>query len=263
MKARRRIQTITYGILAAALGLAVAGGASRAESPAATIQSLLGAHRAWKTPPDTLEISGTSTRGKDSSPVRITAAALRDRITGIDKEETAFEYGVFREKKNLLTSSKAFWDNGDKVSTSSASIGFSQLDATGVYLLAQAAHAKATPAVPVEFQGARVQRIAIDRGRTEKRVGNLPIEDRFDAFVGESGLLVGLERSFYPKTSPLHYTTTYAFSDYRDTQGVLLPYRITLHLKKKLAETIEVAAYRFDTFPDPILFKPREVRSAK
>ena len=45
-------------------------------------------------------------------------------------------------------------------------------------------------------------------------------------------------------------------SDYRITDGVLLPYRIDRYLKGGKIETIEVAKYEFDIPAAPSLFAP-------
>jgi hypothetical protein len=172
-------------------------------------------------------------------------------------EETAVEYGALRERKNILTASSAFWDDGVKVKQSTLSVGFSQLDVTSLYLLVRAAAAKAGPAQPDVFQGAAVHRIAVDRQRSERRLDVLKIEDKFDVYVSQSGQLTGIGRSVYPKTSPQHYTMAYAFSDYRDVGGVLLPFKVMLYLSNRLAETITVESYRFDVSADPAFFRPK------
>ena len=85
----------------------------------------------------------------------------------------------------------------------------------------------------------------------------LPVKDELDVLVSPSGLLAGIERSFYPADPRLHYTAGYRFTEYRDTGGVLMPYRIDSIFKGNIEETILVDDYQLNVAANPSLFESR------
>jgi hypothetical protein len=194
-----------------------------------------------------MEIEGTSRAGENSVPILITATSAG---------EVAVRTGALHDKKRVTTPTRNFREDTEKITWALAPGGFAQLDVTGLFLLAHAGQsaAKTGPATPVD-QGRL--KINVHRGRSEVHYGSLKVEDTFDLYLGSNGLLSDISRSFYPKSSSRHYTQLYAFADYRDTAGVLLPYRIAMYHKGKLVHTIEVNNYRFETGADPALFKTR------
>jgi hypothetical protein len=225
---------------------------------AATLQQLLTAHRAWSIPPVSIEILGTSKskskEGQDvSEPVRIFA-------TG--NEEVVIEYGALRDTKSVSTGSAVFKEAGAKTTFAVAPAGFSQLDITGLFLLARIAPltARIGPAVPAEIAKTPVQKVTISRDRTQHHYGQLKVDDTFDMYIAGNGLLAGIARTFYPQGSSLLYTQGVMFEDYRNTGGVLLPYRIAKYHRGQRVQTIEVSGYQFDLGADPALFTPRSSR---
>jgi hypothetical protein len=243
------------------LVVALLGGqlvAAQQPAPSATLEGLLLAHRAWNSPPLTIEITGTSkTTSKEGEPV---SEPVRILATG--NEETITEYGALRGNKAVATSSAVFRDNGEKVTFGAAPAGFSQLDVTGVFFLARLASTPFTPSPAVAAEMARTpaQKVTISRNRSQKHYGQFKVDDTFDVFIGQNGLLAGIARSFYPSTSSRHYTEGYMFEDYRETSGVLLPYRIAKYHKGRRVQIIEVERYEFNLGADPALFKARSVR---
>jgi hypothetical protein len=191
--------------------------------------------------------------GKVTEAVRIVATA---------KEEIAIERGALQETKLVSTPKESFHHDGKKTIKASAPAGFAQLDITGIFMLAGAAASGATAgkSETAPFAGGEALKIPINRGRTQRHLGQYTVQDTFDIYLDASGRLAGIARSFYPTTSSLHYTLGYKFGDYRDTGGVLLPYRIEVHLKKHLSETIVVSEYQFNIAPDPALFTQGNVR---
>jgi hypothetical protein len=134
---------------------------------------------------------------------------------------------------------------------------------TSIYLLAHAAStAKGQPATIVDFQGTKAKRITLDRGRTDKTLSSFGLPDKFDIYVSDAGLLLGIARSFDPKNSVNHKESAYAFSDYRSVggqTGVLLPFQITEYRNNRAFEIITVTEYRFDVLPDSTIFETRRV----
>jgi len=217
------------------------------------LQSILIAHRAWATPPASIQIRGASVRGGTRQPVTITAT---------QKEEAVIAYG---STKRVATPSNQFQDDGQKSSFADVPSGFDQLDITGIFLISQMTRRYAKAGIPEvlnspEFpssKAGRVIRIHFSGGRTQTHFRQISVIDELDVLVAPSGLLAGIERTFYPEDSRLRYTVGYRFSDYRDTGGVLLPYRIDSTFKGNIEETIVVADYQVDVPATPSLFESR------
>ena len=84
------------------------------------------------------------------------------------------------------------------------------------------------------------------------------VNDEVDLFVNDSGVLVGLSRTFYKELPRFTVTQTYTFSDYRETGTgkVLLPYKIDRYLNGRNIESITAASYGTDVAPAKTLFEP-------
>ena len=216
------------------------------QGPAAALQGILRAHRAWTTPPASVQITGTLTRDKMTEPVKITATR---------QEEALVESGT---AKRVATTSVHFEDKQGKVTPLPTLSGFTQLDATSLFFLAQMAARPVTvaPAVPAVTPGGPGQRIRVRSNRTEMHYGKIGVADEVDLYVGPGGLLTGLSRSFYESAPRFKFSHAYAFSDYKETNGILLPYRIERYLKGRNVETIVVTSYEFDVPAAPTLFSP-------
>ena len=219
------------------------------QKPAQPIADLLKAHKVWAGPPSSIQITGTSTRGNVTGPIKITATF---------KEETLTEYGTDKE---ILTASRNFRDDGTKITPQSTPSGFMQLDITGVFMLAQLMTRPVTTALleTTTVQGAKALRVRVRGGRSEIHYRQIPVNDEFDLYISESGLLAGISRSFYESMPRFKFTQGATFSDYRDTNGVLLPYRIERYLKGYKFETIIVDSYAVNIPAAPTLFEPRRL----
>jgi hypothetical protein len=86
------------------------------------------------------------------------------------------------------------------------------------------------------------------------------VEDKADIYVADSGLLTAISRTFYEEEPRFAYTLTYKFSEYRETDGVLLPYRIETYVKGNKTETLDVASYQFNVPAAASLVQPRRSR---
>ncbi len=213
------------------------------------IQSLLKAHNAWPQPPASVRITATSTRDGVTEPLAITATR---------QEELLLEYGA---RRRVATSNSQFEERGGKLLVDPAPPGFAQLDITSVFLLAQLAGrpVQIESLGPSSLEGVAVRRVRIRGGRRQIHYRRHDVQDEAELYVNETGLLAGISRSFYAN-SPFRVTLAFAFSDYRDTNGVLLPYRIAKYLKGRKIETISVISYLFDAPAAPALFEPRRLQ---
>jgi hypothetical protein len=214
------------------------------------LQALLKTHRAWAASPASIEIAGTSTRGKVTGPIKITATRLEEAVT---------EYG---QDRLVATQSSFFKEIGSKLSRQPTESGFTQLDVTSVFLVSLLADRPTTVSAPQPAIGPAgpATRLRVSSRRSQIHYAKLTVPDELDLYVASSGLLTGLSRSFYPTSKRFAFTLAYAFSDYRDTGGVLLPYRIDKYLKGVNIETIQVTSYRIDVPTTATMFQPRRTR---
>jgi hypothetical protein len=236
-------------MMMASSGFAISLAFSQAAPAAVPLQQLLAAHGAWKNP-NSIQILGTSTIGAVSTPIKITATK---------QEEVLTERGA---NKQVSTTTASFKDDGTKVKWDATPGGFVQLDVTGIFFLSQLADRSLTIAAPraVPLPGGPAQQIHVNSNRTETHYGRLRVKDEFDLFVGANGLLSGISRSFYPSDPRFRFTVAYMFSDYKDTNGVLLPYRIEAFVRGNKFETIVVDSYQVNVPAAPSLFAPRSVK---
>ena len=88
----------------------------------------------------------------------------------------------------------------------------------------------------------------------------LKVADEMDVFVSDSVLLLGIERTFYALSPIFKASVRYAFSDFRDSGGVVLPYQIEKSVNEAVVERIHVTSYAFDVATSPTLFEARKTR---
>jgi hypothetical protein len=228
-----------------------AGASLCAQGPSPTaIEQLLRAHKAWDHAPNSIEINGASTIGNTTKPIKITATRLEEVLTERDT------------KKQIATAAKSFKDDGTKLQYDPTPSGFAQLDVTGVFFLAQLGDRTLTVGASKSAQIPQGpgQAVHVSGNRSQFHYGRIQVRDQFDLYVGADGLLAGISRSFYENDPRIRFTIAYAFSDYRETGGVLLPYRIETYLKGSKVETIVVDSYHLDVPASSSLFTPRSVR---
>ncbi len=211
------------------------------------VQRLLDAHHAWKTAPHSVLITGTTTLGGGTTPLKITATR---------QEEILIERGT---KKQVVTGSTNFTDDGTKLSFAPTSGGFVQLDVTGVFFLAQLLDRPLTASAPKDAQlpQGKTQQVHMSTDRKALEYGRIQVKDQFDVYIDAFGLLAGIARTFNETDSRFRYTIAYTFSDYKETDGVLLPYRIQAFLTGNKIEEIVVESYQFDVPAASSLFAPR------
>jgi len=236
--------TTVVGVLCLTPTIAIAQGL-------ATIDAILRAHNAWPVTPASIVMTGTSSK---------TGPDVIFKATGTRLQETIVEYG---EKKQVTTATSAvFNDDGKKSQYAPAPSGFSQLDLTGLFMVAQLRQRAVQVAEPEKttIRGVPGYRIHVSEKRSQVHFGLARVTDEFDLYVTEAGLLLGISRLYYDD-QPFRYTQTYLFSDYREiADKLLLPFRIEVYLKGRLTETIEVASYEFGVPTPSSLFQPRRSR---
>lgn len=239
-----------FGFLSATIAVLCGTTILAQAPPLQPLAQILQAHKAWANPPASIEITGRAIRGKVSEPIKITATR---------QEEVLTEYGGRRQ---VATATAHFHEDGAKFSRQPTPGGFAQLDATGVFFLAHLARKPVTTGrlESSRLLGAPVLRLRAGAGRTEVHYLQIKVRDELDIYVGEAGLLAGISRSFYETQPRFSFTMALTFSDYRETNGVLLPYLIERFIKGHKVETIAVDRYAFDVAAAPALFEPRRGR---
>src|SRR5438876_504455 len=100
--------------------------------PSGLLGQILAAHR-LAAAPSSVRITGNVTRGRVTEPIKITATA---------QEEALVESGT---GKLVATAKSRFQEKDGKVTSEPTLGGFSQLDITGVFLLAHLAARRNTP----------------------------------------------------------------------------------------------------------------------
>ena len=185
------------------------------------LQSILIAHHGWITPPGSIRIHGTSIRGSSRKSVTITAT---------QKEEVAIESGSSRR---VVTPTAKFQEEGPESAFANSAGTFDQLDVTGLFLISQLTQRKvqASRAEALASKEGWLTKIHLSTSRTKVHFRQIAVADELDLFVTASGLLSAIERTMYPSESRLRYTQGYRFADFRDSGGVLLPYRIEIIFK--------------------------------
>jgi hypothetical protein len=162
-------------------------------------------------------------------------------------------------RKEVLTPQRFFKDDGEKSARQNTGAGFTQLDVTGVFFLARlrARSPRTEEPVLTTFQNAPAWKVHVQGDRSEMHYRQLPVNDEFDIYVDQSGLLLGISRTFYKEAPLFTFTMELAFSDYRTGEVPLLPHRIERFIKGHKVETIIVDSYTFDIPVTPALFEPR------
>lgn len=217
------------------------------------LDSILKSHRVGAVAPISVEMTGRVERDGKAEPFRLLATS---------GDELRIDYGTGGQDTLVLSNKLNFRDDGRKISYQKTPAGFSHLDITGLFLVQ---HLR-DRVIRVEDSmdeavvgGVPARRIRVEGDRTEKHRGNIVVHDRVDLYVTRDGLLAGVARTFY-EGRPERYTQAFAFSNYKETEGVLLPYRIDVSVKAKLRQTFFVEAYRFDVSMDPETFISRRTR---
>jgi hypothetical protein len=146
------------GALALMFGLSATLGSvpAFAQTPA-RLDEVLRAHGAGTVAPQSVEITGTSTRKGVTGPFKITATR---------EDETLTEYG---EETQVVTSKKNFVDDGKRTTHMPTPSGFRQLDVTGLFLIAQLNQKGARVELPQQavLKGQRVSRLHVSTERSQ------------------------------------------------------------------------------------------------
>ena len=220
------------------------------------LDAIVEAHSVKRLAPISVQMTGTVQRGAAKpEPFRITAT--RDEVLRIDYGTQGKDIMVVSQKLN-------FRDDGSKYVFSKTPSGFAQLDITGLFFVEQlrnrAVRVEQTRD-QVEIAGNPTTRFIVQSERTQIHKGNIKVYDRAELYVGPSGLLTAISRSFY-EGRPERYTQLFLFSDYRKTgeDGLLLPYRVEIYVKGYLRQAYQVDTYQFDGQADRELFLTRRAR---
>lgn len=86
--------------------------------------------------------------------------------------------------------------------------------------------------------GRAVDRRTVETAQQRREYGRL-LKDTFEVrFDAQTGLVSSVSRTQYAENSlDLTFPVRYAFSDYRETQGIVFPFRIEKYVKDRLVET--------------------------
>ena len=185
------------------------------------------------------------------------AETLPITITATNLEETVVEIGAAKE---VATPTRFFKDDGARSVRQNTPAGFAQLDITGLFLSSQLRNrqVKTSNPVPTTFRGSDAWRAYVEGNRSETHHRQLRVNDEFDVYVDNLGLLLAIERTFYKELPLFTSTMTLVFSDHRATSdGSILPHRIERYVKEDKVETILVSSYTFDVQAKPEQFEPR------
>jgi hypothetical protein len=216
------------------------------------LHEILLAHQAlpaWTIAPVSIQITGVSTRGGAAEPIKITATRY---------EEVLIEYG--NRERRVTTPSANFLADASKTTAEDRPGGFAQLDVTGLFLVAQLAERGVAVGFAEESSSPGLRRIAVRGNRSELHYRRFTVHDALDLYIDPLGRLAGIVRQFYPDEPQYRYTVSLAFSDYRETGGLLLPYRIERFLQGKSVEAITVGAYAFNVPASPAMFVKRRMQ---
>jgi hypothetical protein len=219
------------------------------DQPVFSIGDLLRAHGVWRVTPLSIQITGTSTRDGVTEPVQITAT---------NREEVVFQYA--NRQKYVATPSAHFVADVSRMTYEPAPSGFAQLDVTGVFALTQLSLRRITIGKPERLGEGQSLRARIRGQRSEWHYRRFEVADQLDLYVGNSGLLEGISRTFYENEPRWERTVAVRFGDYRETQGVLLPYHIERYQDGKLTETIAIDTYTLDVPAGAELFARGRMR---
>jgi hypothetical protein len=93
-------------------------------------------------------------------------------------------------QKEVATRTRFFKDDGEKSVRQGTLSGFTQLDLTGVFLVAQlkARGVKTQAPERITFRSAPGWRIRVNGGRSEMHYRQMEVKDEFDLYVDDSGL---------------------------------------------------------------------------
>jgi hypothetical protein len=217
------------------------------------LDGIVHAHHAGPIAPASVEMTGNVERGGKTVPFR---------IIGTRDEALRIEYGGQGKDTLVMSQKQNFHDDGEKVTYPKVPSGFAELDITGLFFVQQLRNRAVrveTSEEGIPIGGVPTTRIRVQSDRNQKHKGTIRVDDRVDIYVTKTGLLAGIVRSFY-EGRPDRYTQAFSFSDFRETAGVLLPYRIDVHLKGKRIQTFSIENYRFDVPADREMFVSRRAR---
>jgi len=203
------------------------------------------------TPHSSVQMTGTVDRGGKSEPFRLIASA---------ENQLRIEYGNSGKDTMVLGKKQSFHDDGEKFTYDKVNAGFSQLDITGLFFVEQLRNRPVTieAIIDQEIGGAAGQRIRVASDRNELHRG-VRVDDRMTLYVDKSGVLVGIERSFY-EGKPNAYIQSFAFSEFRKTGDFFLPYRIEKFINAQRRELYQVGHYDFDLPVELELFLSRRTK---
>jgi hypothetical protein len=215
------------------------------------LDQVLQAHGSWQVVPLSIQITGTSTRDGGTSPVQITAT---------NQEEVLYQYGS--QRKYVATPAAHFEADVSTMTQEAAPSGFAQLDVTGVFLLTQLLQRRINigPPEAATLPSGPGTHVRIRGERSEWHYRRFKVLDQLDLYIDNNGLIEGISRTFYENEPRWERTVAVRFSDYRETRGIRLPYRIDRYDEGALIETIHVDSYAFDVPAGPGLFARGRVR---
>lgn len=217
--------------------------------PFVSIDEVLQAHGSWRLTPLSIQITGTSNRDGVTVPVQITATS---------QDEAVFQYGD--QRKYVATPTAHFVADASRMTYEPTPSGFTQLDVTSVFLLTQLRQRRITVGEPERLASGDGVRVRVRGEGREWHYRRFEVVDQLDLYFGGTGLLEGISRTFYENEPRWQRTVAVRFGDYRETRGVLLPYRIERYQDGIVLETVVVDSYAFDVPAGTALFARGRMR---
>lgn len=186
-------------------------------------------------------ITGQATSGNKTEPITI-SATLDGKIR--------VDYGQ-PLRRSLVTSPQGSFEatGGGIRPRSPHAVAFGQLDRLFILSLRDLSDPRVRRSAlgPGSLQGRATQRFKVETGRQQvhyRRVVRDEVEVQFDQ---QTGLVAGVVRQQYADESlDRPFVSAYRFSDYRNVEGLLFPFRIERYIDGLLRETVVVETVRIN-----------------
>jgi hypothetical protein len=195
-------------------------------------------------------ITGTSTRGSAVEPLT---------IHGSFDGHTRIEYGSGEAGSTVSTPGGVFDVRAGKVVSRPPHVGlYSQYDVFSILGLRTTWVNGADRGFMGNGTVGGRQTVKVHAGtNNQKSFYGRQIQDELDVdFDQATGLVAAIHRRGYADDSlDVSFVVSYAFSDYRQHQGLWLPYRIDRYMNGNIKESIRVDSYVINPVLSPSLFQ--------
>jgi hypothetical protein len=197
-----------------------------------------------------VQMTGTATVGKTSQPITISASLDGSSRTDYGNPAT----------RSIVTTSSGTYEirDGKTVSRPAHAMLYEQFDALSILGLRTKYASGADRGLMGNGSVGGRETLRVHAGTDDRKMFyGRRVQDELDAeFDTATGLLAAVHRQGFADDSfDVSFTTSYAFSEYREVQGLMLPFRIDRYLNGKLKETITVSSYTINPALSPSLFE--------